>query len=109
MTAELVDGRVEPLVRDELALVAAPRQHPGARELVDECLHERRLANAGLTGQEQYAGAITALMGGTAAVHFVAGNPLFSHLLFGPYLAVFAWGGLWLRDAKLRELIPLRR
>ena len=52
---------------------------------------------------------ITALMGGTAAVHFVAGNPLFSHLLFGPYLAVFAWGGLWLRDAKLRELIPLRR
>jgi hypothetical protein len=52
---------------------------------------------------------ITGLMGGTAAVHLVAGNPLFSHLLFGIYLAVFAWGGLWLRDARLRELFPIRR
>jgi hypothetical protein len=52
---------------------------------------------------------ITALMGGTAAVHLVNGNPLFSHILFGPYLAVFAWGGLWLRDANLRALFPIRR
>lgn len=52
---------------------------------------------------------VTALMGGTAGVHFVNGNPLFSHLLFGPYLAVFAWGGLWLRDARLRALFPIRR
>ena len=52
---------------------------------------------------------VTALMGGTAGVHLVNGNPLFSHLLFGPYLAVFAWGGLWLRDARLRELFPIRR
>jgi xanthine/uracil/vitamin C permease (AzgA family) len=50
-----------------------------------------------------------ALMGGTAAVHLLNGNPLFSHLLFGPYLAVFAWGGLWLRDARVRALIPIRR
>ena len=52
---------------------------------------------------------VAALMGGTAAVHFLNGNPLFSHLLFGPYLAVFAWGGLWLRDARVRALIPIRR
>lgn len=52
---------------------------------------------------------VTALMGGTAAVHLLNGNPWFSHLLFGPYLAVFAWGGLWLRDAKLRSLFPIRR
>jgi len=52
---------------------------------------------------------VAALMGGTAAVHLVNGNPWFSHLLFGPYLAVFAWGGLWLRDAKLRALFPIRR
>ena len=51
----------------------------------------------------------TGLFGGTMAVHLLAGNPLFSHLLFGVYLAVFAWGGLWLRDARLRELFPLRR
>ena len=52
---------------------------------------------------------IAALMGGTAAVHLLNGNPLFSHLLFGPYLAVFAIGGLWLRDADLRRLLPIRR
>ena len=52
---------------------------------------------------------IAALMGGTAGVHLVNGNPWPSHILFGPYLAVFAWGGLWLRDARLRALIPIRR
>ena len=26
--------------------------------------------------------------------------------LFGVYLGVMAWGGLWLRDPKLRALIP---
>ena len=52
---------------------------------------------------------VTALMGGTVATHLIAGNPLFSHMLFGPYLALFAWGGLWLRDARLREIFPLRR
>lgn len=50
-----------------------------------------------------------ALMGGTAAVHLINGNPLFSHLLFGPYLAIFAWGGLWLREPGVRALIPIRR
>jgi len=52
---------------------------------------------------------MTALMGGTCAIHYLNGNPLFSHMLFGPYLAVFAWGGLWLRDANLRRLFPIRR
>lgn len=51
----------------------------------------------------------TALMGGTCAVHLLNGNPVFSHMLFGPYLAIFAWGGLWLRDPRLRALFPIRR
>jgi hypothetical protein len=42
-------------------------------------------------------------------VHLVNGDPWPSHILFGPYLAVFAWGGLWLRDAALRRLLPIRR
>lgn len=52
---------------------------------------------------------VAALMGGTAAVHILNGNPWPSHVLFGPYLAIFAWGGLWLRDARLRRLFPIRR
>jgi len=49
---------------------------------------------------------ITGLMGGTAAIHWIHADPWPSHILFGVYLAVFAWGGLWLRDAQLRALFP---
>lgn len=52
---------------------------------------------------------VAALMGGTAAVNVLNAKPLFGYILFGPYLAVFAWGGLWLRDAGLRALFPIRR
>jgi hypothetical protein len=52
---------------------------------------------------------LTAYMGGTVATHLRVGNPLFSHMLFGVYLALFAWGGLYLRDARLRALFPIRK
>jgi hypothetical protein len=51
----------------------------------------------------------TGLFGGTAAVHWTHGNPLASHILFGVYLGVIAWGGLWLRDPQLRAVFPLKR
>jgi hypothetical protein len=51
----------------------------------------------------------TALMGGTAATHLIAGSPWSSHILFGVYLALIAWGGLWFRDPALRAMLPLRR
>ncbi len=52
---------------------------------------------------------LTGLLGGAMATHLRVGSPLFSHLLFGLYLGLAAWGGLWLRDAALRGLIPFRR
>ena len=51
---------------------------------------------------------LTAYMGGAVAAHLRVGDPLFSHMLFGVYLALLAWGGLYLRDARVRELLPLR-
>ena len=51
----------------------------------------------------------TALLGGAIATNVRVGNPLFSHELFGVYLGLFVWGGLWFRDARIRALIPLRR
>ena len=50
---------------------------------------------------------LTAIMGGAIASHLRLGDPLFSHTLFGVYLGLFLWGGLWLRDARLRQLMPL--
>jgi DoxX-like family len=51
---------------------------------------------------------LTGLMGGAMATHLRVGSPLFSHLLFGLYLGLMLWGGLFLRDQRLRALIPLR-
>jgi DoxX-like family len=52
---------------------------------------------------------LTGLFGGAIATHLRVGSPVFSHLLFGLYLGVTMWAGLYLRDARLRTLIPVRR
>lgn len=49
------------------------------------------------------------LFGGAMATHLRAGSPPFSHTLFSIYLALFMWGGLWLRDPALRAIFPWRR
>jgi hypothetical protein len=51
----------------------------------------------------------TAVLGGGIASHVRVHSPLFSHILFGVYLGLFVWGGLYLRSARLRELLPLTR
>jgi DoxX-like family len=52
---------------------------------------------------------LTGYMGGTVATHLRIGNPLFSHMMFGVYLALLVWGGLYLSDSRIRALLPLRR
>jgi|HubBroStandDraft_3_1064219.scaffolds.fasta_scaffold567055_2 hypothetical protein len=49
---------------------------------------------------------LTGYLGGAVAAHLRMGDPLFSHTLFGVYLGVVLWGGLWLRDARVRNLLP---
>ena len=50
----------------------------------------------------------TGYLGGAIATHVRVGNPLFTHVLFPIYVAALLWGGLFLRDDRLRALIPLR-
>ena len=52
---------------------------------------------------------LTGYLGGAMASHLRIGSPLFTHTLFGFYLGLIVWGGLWLRDRGLRGLIPYRR
>jgi len=52
---------------------------------------------------------LTGYLGGAMASHLRIGSPLFSHILFGFYLGLMVWGGLWLRDRSLRAAIPFRR
>jgi len=49
------------------------------------------------------------LFGGAMATQIRAGSPLFSHILFSIYLGLFMWGGLWLRDPRVRALFPVAR
>ncbi|MGL4264557.1 MAG: DoxX family protein [Afipia sp.] len=52
---------------------------------------------------------LTGYLGGAIYVHVRAGSPLFSHTLFGVYLGILLWGGLYLRDERLRLIFPWRR
>jgi hypothetical protein len=52
---------------------------------------------------------LTGYLGGAMASHVRIGSPLFTHILFGFYLGLMVWGGLWLRDGSLRTLLPFRR
>lgn len=47
----------------------------------------------------------TGYFGGAIATHLRLGNPLLTHTLFPIYIAALIWGGLWLRDARLRALL----
>lgn len=52
---------------------------------------------------------LTGYFGGAVATHLRLNNPLFTHTLFTVYFGILIWGGLWLRNTKLRELLPLSR
>jgi len=51
---------------------------------------------------------LTGYLGGAVATHVRVLDPLFTHTLFPTYLGAFIWGGLLLRDARLRALLPWR-
>lgn len=52
---------------------------------------------------------LTGYWGGAIATHVRLDNPLFTHILFPVYLAILAWGNIWLKDKRVRNLIPLSK
>jgi len=52
---------------------------------------------------------LTGYLGGAIATHVRVEHPLFSHVLFPAYLAVFLWAGLLLRDPRLQVFLPIRK
>ena len=47
---------------------------------------------------------LTGYLGGAVATHLRVETPLFTPTLFGIYLGAMIWGGLWLRDRRVRGL-----
>ncbi|HEX3698737.1 MAG TPA: DoxX family protein [Polyangia bacterium] len=52
---------------------------------------------------------LTGYLGGAVATHVRVGDPLFSHILAPLYVAALIWGGLYLRDGRVRALIGPRQ
>jgi hypothetical protein len=48
---------------------------------------------------------LTGYMGGAIATHVRVGNPLLTHTLFPMYVAALFWGGLFLRDERVRAVL----
>jgi hypothetical protein len=51
---------------------------------------------------------LTGYLGGAIAIQLPTGNSFFGEVLFPVYVAVMLWGGIYLRDERLRSLVPLR-
>ena len=49
----------------------------------------------------------TGLLGGAIATQLRVDAPLFGHTLFGLYLGLLLWGGLWFRNPALRAMFPV--
>lgn len=107
----LFDGVIKLVPLDIVIETTAQLGYPASASLA------RGLGILGLACTALYAmprtsplGAIllTGYLGGTVAVHLRVGSPVFSHTLFGVYLGILLWGGLYLRDERLRTLFPYR-
>lgn len=81
----------------------APVALIGALELV--CTLLFLIPRTGLLG----ATLMMAILGGAMVTQIRAGSPLVSHTLFSVWLGIVMWGGLWLRDAAVRRVWPIRR
>jgi hypothetical protein len=51
---------------------------------------------------------LTGYLGGAIAIQLPTGNPFFGEVLFPVYIAAFLWAGIYLRDERLRTMVPLR-
>jgi hypothetical protein len=52
---------------------------------------------------------LTGYLGGAVATHARLGNSLFGQVLFPVYIGILLWLGLYLRDKRLRDLVPFRK
>jgi hypothetical protein len=50
---------------------------------------------------------LTGYLGGAVATHIRVEGPAFN-VLFPIFFGLLLWGGLWLRDRRLQEILPLR-
>jgi hypothetical protein len=103
----LFDGGVKVL-NPAFAAAAAPQIGYAENLILPVGLIELACLAVYLIPQTAALGAVllTGFLGGAIATHFRVGDPLLGFTLFPLYVAAILWGGLFLRDSRLRVLVP---
>ena len=103
----LLDGGVKVL-NPAMAAAAAPQIGYAESLILPIGLIELACLAVYLIPQTAALGAVllTGFLGGAVATHFRVNDPLLGYTLFPLYVAAILWGGLFLRDARLRVLVP---
>ena len=103
----LFDGGVKVL-NPALAAAAAPQIGYAESLILPIGLIELACLAVYLIPQTAALGAVllTGFLGGAIATHFRVGDPLLGFTLFPLYVGAILWGGLFLRDSRLRVLVP---
>ena len=105
----LLDGAIK-LVPWPIVTATMERTGYGSSENLARCLGAISLVCTALYTfpPTSFVGAIlmTGYLGGAMGSLVRIGSPLFTHILFAFYLGVMLWGGLRLRDRRLRSLLP---
>ncbi len=96
--------RIEPVVQSFSELGYPPGLAVGIGLLELVCLALYVIPRTSVLG----AILLTGYLGGAIATHVRIESPLFSHTLFPVYVALLLWAGLYLRETRLRSLLPLR-
>ncbi len=96
---------IEPVIKSsgELGYPVDTIQSLGYIELL--CVILYAIPKTSFTG----AVLLTGYLGGAISTQLRIGAPLFSTALFPIYVGLLIWGGLYLRDWKLRNMIPVRQ
>ena len=97
--------RVQPVIDGTMSLGYSPDVIVGLGVTLLTCVVVYVVPRTSLLG----AVLLTGYLGGAVATHVRVGSPLFTHVLFPTYIAALLWGGLMLRDPRLRAIIPWRR
>jgi hypothetical protein len=94
-----------PMVEEASAQLGLPASHMFGIGLLElACLAIYLIPSTSVLGAVLWTG----YLGGAIATHVRVGSPLFSHTIFPIYVAAVLWLGLWLRDERLRAVLPIR-
>lgn len=94
----------QPVLEVSLALGFTEAQIPVLGLILLPCLALYVMPRTAIVG----AILLTGYFGGVEATHMIASSDAFS-FIFPIILGAMLWGGLYLRNAKLREVVPLQR